>query len=76
MCEDEWKGGFLGTAFYFSMCVALLIVPRMADKYGRRWLYLSSRLAECALYLGTMVATNYWLVAVLISLLGVAAAGR
>ena len=76
MCEPEEKGGAIGTAFYFSWCLALLIVPRQADKIGRKWLYLGSRLAECALFFGTLLANDYWLMFVLVASLGVSAAGR
>ena len=48
MCEPDWKGGFIGSAFYFFWCLSLLYVPRQADKVGRRWLFLSSRFAARA----------------------------
>ena len=31
MCESDWKGGFLGSAFYFFWCLSLLFVARKAD---------------------------------------------
>ena len=76
MCESDWKGGFIGTAFYFSWCLTLLVVPRYADKVGRKWLFLVSRLVECGLFLGTLVTRNYWIMVSLLACLGVAAAGR
>ena len=76
MCESDWKGGFIGTAFYFSWCLALLFVPRYADKVGRKWLFLGSRLVECGLFLGTLITRNYWVMVGLLACLGVAAAGR
>ena len=76
MCESDWKGGFIGTTFYFSWCLALLFVPRQADKIGRRWLFLGSRLAECGLFFATFFARDYWVMVAIIFWLGVAAAGR
>ena len=76
MCEPEWKGGLLGTAFYFSWCLALLVIPRLADKIGRKWLFLVSRLVECVLFLATLCIRSYWGMFALLCALGVAAAGR
>ena len=76
MCEPDWKGGFIGTAFYFSWCLGLLYVPRQADKVGRKWLYLGSHLIECFLFLATLFIEDYWVMVGLLAALGVAAAGR
>ena len=76
MCEAEWKGGFLGSASYFFCGLALLFIPRQADKVGRKWLFLGSRLIECVLFVGTLITSNYWVMVFLVSALGVAAAGR
>ena len=76
MCEPDWKGGFIGTAFYFFWCLSLLYVPRQADKVGRRWLFLGSRLAECCLFVGTLLTTSYWAMVGLLICFGIAAAGR
>lgn len=76
MCEPDWKGGFIGTAFYFFWCLSLLYVPRQADKVGRRWLFLGSRIAESLLFVGTLLTTSYWFMVALLVCFGVAAAGR
>ena len=76
MCEADWKGGFIGSAFYFSWCLALLLIPRYADKVGRKWLFLGSHLIECGLFLGTLITQNYWVMVGLVGSMGAAAAGR
>ena len=76
MCEPDWKGSLIGTVFYVSWCLSLLILPHQADKIGRRGIYLCSRLAETLLFVGTMLTTNYWLMAGLLICFGIAAAGR
>ena len=76
MCEPDWKGGFIGTAFYVTWCCSLLYVPRQADKIGRRWLFLSSRIAENFFFVGTLITTNYWIMVGLLGGFGIAAAGR
>lgn len=76
MCEPDWKAGLLGTVLYIFWCISLLIVPRQADRFGRRWLFLSSRIAETVLYLGVLVVTEYWTMLGLMIALGLCAAGR
>ena len=76
MCEPDWKGGLLGSAFYFFWCLSLLYVPRQADKVGRRYFFLGSRVAECFLFVGTLLTKNYWVMVALLCGFGVAAAGR
>ena len=76
MCEPDWKGSLIGTVFYVAWCLSLLILPRQADKVGRRWIYLGSRLAECLFFAGALLATNYWLMVGLLICFGISAAGR
>ena len=76
MCEPSWKPGFLGSVFYLFWSVSLLFVPRLADKYGRKWLYTSSRVIEAFLYIAAMVTSDYWTMVGLMSAMGLAAAGR
>ena len=76
MCEPDWKGGLLGTVFYFSWCLALLIIPRQADKVGRRWLFLPSRVFECFLFTSLLFISNYWVLVALMVGFGIGAAGR
>lgn len=76
MCEPDWKGGLLGTVFYFSWCLALLIIPRQADKVGRRWLFLPSRFFECFLFAAVLWIRDYWTLVGLMVGFGIGAAGR
>lgn len=76
MCEPDWKGGFLGTAFYFFWCLSLLVVARLADRVGRRSPYLTSRVIECGLFVATLLARDYWVMVGLMGAFGLAAAGR
>ena len=76
MCEPDWKGSLIGTVFYVSWCLSLLVLPRQADIVGRRPIYLCSRIAEAFLYAGTLLATNYWFMVGLLICFGIAAAGR
>ena len=76
MCEPDWKAGLLGTVLYIFWCISLLIVPRQADRFGRRYLFLVSRLIETGLYLAVLLVTEYWTMLGLMIALGLCAAGR
>ncbi len=76
MCEPDWKGGLLGSTLYLFWCLMLLFVPRLADKYGRRWLFFGSRLCETGVYLAVLFVESYWIMFGLMIALGLCAAGR
>ena len=76
MCEPDWKGGFMGSTLYFFWCVALLIIPRQADRLGRKWLFLGSRIVESCLFLASLFVTDYWVMIGLLVCFGLCAAGR
>ena len=76
MCEPDWKAGLLGSCLYLFWCLNLLIVPRQADKFGRRWLFTVSRCFETGLYLAVLLVQNYWAMVGVMICLGLCAAGR
>ena len=76
MCQPDWKPGLLGSVFFLFWSASLLFVPKLADKFGRRWIYLSSRLIETALYIASVAISEYWGMVGLMSVFGLAAAGR
>ena len=38
-CETKAKIGFLGSAYFIGWACTLLILPRIADNYGRKYVY-------------------------------------
>ena len=76
MCEADWKGGALGSTLYFSWCLALMVVPRQADKFGRKWIFMVSRVVECLLFVASLFVTDYWTMVVILAGFGLMAAGR
>jgi len=76
MCAPDWQAGLLGTVMYIAWCVSLLFVPRLADRFGRRFLFLGARLCETALWLAMMLVRDFWVMFGLMICLGLCAAGR
>lgn len=40
MCEPKWKIALIGSMFFVGWCCSLLWVPRLADVYGRKRLFI------------------------------------
>lgn len=38
-CAPKWKTGLIGSSLWIGWVVSLLFLPRLADVYGRRWVY-------------------------------------
>jgi len=38
-CEKSSKIGLLGSAYFIGWVCTLLVLPRLADTYGRKWIY-------------------------------------
>lgn len=76
MCEPEWKANILGSLFAMGHVSSLLIVPHLADKLGRKWIYTVSRLVDCLCFVALLVSRSYTLSAAALTILGVCTAGR
>ena len=58
MCAPEWKIGFLGSSLFLGWCITLLWLPRLADVYGRKKLFLLGMTLDLALYTVLIFASN------------------
>ena len=59
MCEPVWKGSMLGTVWAFSICVFSLFMPKLADKFGRKWVFKLTRLVDCILVTILIITDSY-----------------
>ena len=50
LCKESWKPPLIGAAFFLGWAVTLLILPPMADKYGRRIMFASGITFSAFLY--------------------------
>lgn len=37
LCEPKWKIGVIGSCYFAGIISTIILVPWLADKYGRRW---------------------------------------
>jgi len=59
MCEPDWKSALLGSISLFGALATLPFVPILADKYGRKLLFVAGHLLECLLYT-ILMFTSSW----------------
>ena len=60
MCESNLKVSLLGSAYSLPWFITLFILPRLADKIGRKWIFTVSRLVECLAYAVVLSTNNYY----------------
>jgi len=61
MCEPDWKGASLGSASYFGSLLTLPILPYLADKFGRKKIFVGGRICETILYSVLMYTTSWYI---------------
>ena len=76
MCEPAWKASILGTGFAFGQALLLLLTPKLADRFGRKWIYKLTRIFDCILYTIMIVSEDYYVTLVVCIMLGIATPGR
>lgn len=76
MCEPDWKVSLLGSAYALPWFLMLIILPRLADKVGRKWIFLVSRLLESLTLVVVLSTTNYYVMMVALLTVGLCATGR
>jgi len=70
VCRPGWQIGLLGSALFAGWSATLLWVPPLADKYGRRKLFVWGVVANLVLYTIVMASHSYWLTVGCIFLIG------
>ena len=76
MCEPTWKASLLGSGFAFAHSLFSLLTPKLADRFGRKWIFKLTRLYDCILVTVLLVTQNYALMLALCFGLGAATPGR
>lgn len=61
LCEPKWKVGLLGSCFFIGVLLTIIIVPKLADVYGRRPLFLITMYVSIFAQIGIMIVEDlYW----------------
>ena len=73
MCEPRWKVGFISSAYFLGWCTTLLWLPVLADKYGRRNIFIAGTIIDLSLYTGILITGHIDVMITVVFLEGVAA---
>ena len=58
MCDNTWKVGLIGSAYFLGWSATLLWVPRLSDKYGRKKFLVFGVLSDLFLYTMIFLCSN------------------
>ena len=58
VCAPKWKLGLLSSAYFIGYCITLLWFPVLADRYGRRPIFIAGAIMDLILYTGIMYTSN------------------
>ena len=50
--------GLLGSMYFVGWVISLIVISRLADKMGRRSLFLYALIAQCAVFAGVFFCKN------------------
>ena len=76
LCESKTKVGLLGSSFFVGILVGLLFVPRLADMYGRKPVFLATMILSSIMQLGFLLCTSIDQACILVAFLGMTFPGR
>ena len=76
LCEPKFKIGLFGSIYFAGLCIAILILPPLADGIGRRWPVFIGNLALIICMIGLIFTHNIYEAYVFFFLDGVSFAGK
>ena len=47
LCEPKMKVGLIGSMFFIGLIALILVVPPIADKFGRKWVFIVTLIVSC-----------------------------
>ena len=75
-CADASTVGLLGSMFFIGWALASLIIPRIADIYGRKNTFTASLIVQAPAIITIMLSHNIQLTMIALFIMGACASGR
>ena len=75
-CKDSYQIGLIGSSYFIGFAVSALFVPVLADKYGRKHLYMGCYLLQLACYILIFFSTKIEVTIFAYAVVGICASGR
>ena len=76
LCVEKLRIGLIGTIFYAGVITFVIVIPWLADSYGRRYPYIASMVVFLLLTIGIYLADDLTTLYVLLFFLGGTFGGR
>ena len=76
MCESNLKVSLLGSVYSLPWLITLFIMPPLADKIGRKWIFTLSRLIECIAFVVVLSTNDYYVMMGALFTIGACASGK
>lgn len=76
VCTPSLLLGLIGSSFFIGLCVSTMIVPPLADKIGRKWLWRGSLITTVGCMVGMIFCKNIYLMIGLMFIAGFCTSGR
>lgn len=75
-CTSGAKIGLLGSIYFVGWAFAALILPRLSDIYGRKYLYLTAMTIQCTFWLVILFSRSLNLTIAMMFFFGMGSLGR
>ena len=76
LCAPSWKIGLIGSSFFMGWVLSILVIPPLADIYGRRWFYTWAIFGDLIVYIWIFITHSINQMIACMFLLGVFTSGR
>lgn len=76
VCESKFKIGMIGSSFFIGWTLTTILLPAMADKYGRKWIFRLSTLTTGIAMVFLLISTELYLTVLMMFICGLATPGR
>jgi len=76
LCEPKMKVGLIGSMYFIGLIVFITFVPPIADRYGRKWVFIVTLIVSCIAQLGIMLTNDLYAAYFFEFLIGGTFAGR
>lgn len=57
-CVKSSKIGLIGSIYFLGWVISLIILPRVADNFGRKWIYLGGMVLTVVVYTGVLLSNS------------------
>ena len=75
-CTSKELIGLLGSLYFLGFAISAGIVPRLADKWGRKWPYIASLTLQLSAYVQIFFSKSIYYTLAMYLLVGLSAGGR